>query len=135
MANLKKALSLLIEAGFIINWEKSSLISTTNFTFLGMIWDFVEGALSLPQDKLLRLRSQASLLLSCPSPPCPDGVGGCLSQGGASPQAEGEVYSAQSELRVLFGAGFSKEGDAPPKGEARPSLDDAAPDSALYDGN
>jgi hypothetical protein len=70
MANLMKALSLLIEAGFIINWEKSSLIPTTNFTFLGMIWDSVEGALSLPQDKLDRLRGQASLLLSCPSPKC-----------------------------------------------------------------
>jgi hypothetical protein len=49
MANLQKALSLLIEAGFIVNWEKTSLIPTTNFTFLGMIWDSVEGALSLPR--------------------------------------------------------------------------------------
>jgi hypothetical protein len=65
MANLMKALSLLIEAGFIVNWEKSSLIPTTNFTFLGMIWDSVKGTLSLPQDKLERLRGQASLLLSC----------------------------------------------------------------------
>jgi hypothetical protein len=43
---------LLMKVGFIINWEKSSLIPTTNFTFLGMLWDSVEGALSLPQDKL-----------------------------------------------------------------------------------
>jgi hypothetical protein len=66
--NLQKALSLLMEAGFIINWEKSSLIPTTNFTFLGMLWDSVEGALSLPQDKLLH--SQASSLLSNPAPTC-----------------------------------------------------------------
>jgi hypothetical protein len=70
MANLMKALSLLIEAGFIVNWEKSSLSPTTNFTFLGMIWDSVKETLSLPQDKLDRLRSQASLLLSCPFPTC-----------------------------------------------------------------
>jgi hypothetical protein len=62
MANLQKALSLLIEAGFIVNWEKSSLIPTTNFTFLGMIWDSVEGALSL--------HAHASSLLSCPAPTC-----------------------------------------------------------------
>jgi hypothetical protein len=112
LANLQKTLSLLIEAVFIINWEKSSLIPTTSFTFLGMIWDSVEGALSLPQDKLLRLRSQATQLLS---------------QGGASPQAEGEVRSAQSEL-LLFCPGSSEDGDAPPRGKARPPLDDAAPD-------
>jgi hypothetical protein len=70
MANLMEALSLLIEAGFIVNWEKSSLIPTTNFTFLAMIWDSVKGTLSLPQDKLDRLRSRASLLLSCPFPSC-----------------------------------------------------------------
>jgi hypothetical protein len=65
MANLQKALSLLIEAGFIINWEKSSLIPTTTFMFLGMILDLVECTLSLPKDKLLRLRSQPSSLLDC----------------------------------------------------------------------
>jgi hypothetical protein len=68
LANLQKALSLLIEARFIINWKKSSLIPTTNFTFLGMIWDSVEGALSLPQDKLLCLHKKASSLLSCSAP-------------------------------------------------------------------
>jgi hypothetical protein len=58
-----------MEAGFII-WEKSSLIPTTNFTFLGMLWDSVEGALSLPQDKLQRIHTQAAFLLSNPAPTC-----------------------------------------------------------------
>jgi hypothetical protein len=70
MANLQKALSLLMEAGFIINSEKSNLIPTTNFTFLGMLWDSVEGTLSLPQDMLLHLHSQASSLFSNPVPTC-----------------------------------------------------------------
>jgi hypothetical protein len=61
---------LLMKAGFIINWEKSSLIPTTNFTFLGMLWDSVEGALSLPQDKLQHLRSQTAFLLDKPAPTC-----------------------------------------------------------------
>jgi hypothetical protein len=61
---------LLMKAGFIINWEKSSLIPTTNFTFLGMLWDSVEGALSLPQDRLQRLQSQAAFLLDNPAPTC-----------------------------------------------------------------
>jgi hypothetical protein len=46
------------------------LSPTTNFSFLGMIWDSVKGTLSLPQDKLERLHGQASLLLSCPFPSC-----------------------------------------------------------------
>jgi hypothetical protein len=70
MGNLQKALTLLMEAGFIINWEKSSVIPTTNFTFLGMLWDSVEGALSLPQDKLQRLHTQAAFLLGNPAPTC-----------------------------------------------------------------
>jgi hypothetical protein len=70
LSNLQEALSLLMKAGFIINWEKSRLIPTTNFTFLGMLWDSVQGALSLPQDKLLRLQSQAAYLLYHPSPTC-----------------------------------------------------------------
>jgi hypothetical protein len=48
LSNLQEALSLLMKAGFIINWEKSSLIPTTNSTFLWMLWDSVEGAWSLP---------------------------------------------------------------------------------------
>jgi hypothetical protein len=70
LSNLQEALTLLMKAGFIINREKSSLIPTTNFTFLGMLWDSVEGALSLPQDKLQRLHSQAAFLLNNPAPMC-----------------------------------------------------------------
>jgi Mlc titration factor MtfA (ptsG expression regulator) len=52
-----------MQAGFLINWEKSSLFPSTSFAFLGMIWNSVEGLLALPEDKLVRLRSQASSLL------------------------------------------------------------------------
>jgi uncharacterized membrane protein YdfJ with MMPL/SSD domain len=69
-ANLQQALTILIKVGFIVNWEKSSFITTTNFTFLGMLWDSVEGSLSLPENKLLQLHSQASFLLSCAAPTC-----------------------------------------------------------------
>jgi hypothetical protein len=59
-----------MKAGFLINWEKSSLIPTTNFTFLGMLWDSVEGSLALPEVKLVRLRSQATFLLQQSTPTC-----------------------------------------------------------------
>jgi hypothetical protein len=49
LANMQEALSLLMKAGIIINWEKSSLVHTTNFTFLGMLWDSVQGVLSPPR--------------------------------------------------------------------------------------
>jgi hypothetical protein len=70
LSNLQEALLLLMKVGFIINWEKSSLIPTTIFTFLGMLWDSVKGALSLPQDKLRSLHSQAAFLLDKPAPTC-----------------------------------------------------------------
>jgi hypothetical protein len=69
-SNLQQDPSILIKAGFIVNWVKSSLIPTTNLTFLGMLWDSVEGSLSLPQNKLLQLHTQASSLLSCSAPTC-----------------------------------------------------------------
>ena len=70
LSNTQEALSLLMRAGFLINWEKSSLIPTTNFTFLGMLWNSVEGLLALPEEKLVRLRSQASLVLQQSTPTC-----------------------------------------------------------------
>ena len=70
LSNTQEALSLLMKAGFLINWEKSSLVPTTDFIFLGMLWNSVEGTLALPEDKLARLRSQASLLLQQAAPTC-----------------------------------------------------------------
>jgi hypothetical protein len=35
-----------------------------------MLWDSVEGTLSLPQNKLLQLHTHASSLLSCSAPTC-----------------------------------------------------------------
>jgi hypothetical protein len=70
LANLQRALSILMEAGFLINWKKSCVVPTTCFTFLGMIWDSVGGSLALPESKLLQLQSQAASLLSCVTPTC-----------------------------------------------------------------
>jgi hypothetical protein len=67
---MQEALSLLMKAGFLINWEKSSLVPSTDFIFLGMRWNSVEGLLALPEDKLVRLRSHASSLLQLDAPTC-----------------------------------------------------------------
>jgi hypothetical protein len=48
---------MVMKPGFIINWERSSLVPATNFLFLGMLWDSVEGVLTLPEDKLGRLQA------------------------------------------------------------------------------
>jgi hypothetical protein len=68
LGNLIKALSPLIEAGFIVNWEKPSLSTLTNFSFLRMVWGSTEGSLGRPWVKLERLHGQALLFLSCPLP-------------------------------------------------------------------
>jgi hypothetical protein len=70
LSNLQEAFSLLMKAGFFLIWEKSSLFPTTNFTFLGMLWDSVEGSLALPEVKLVRLRSQGTFLLQQSTPTC-----------------------------------------------------------------
>jgi hypothetical protein len=46
LSNTQVALSILMKAGFLIIWEKSSLIPTTNFLFLGMLWVLVGGGCS-----------------------------------------------------------------------------------------
>jgi hypothetical protein len=63
LSKTKEALSMVMKAGFIINWEKSSLVPTTNFLFLEMLWYSVEGVLTLPEDKLEHLQAQAAFLL------------------------------------------------------------------------
>jgi hypothetical protein len=70
LSNTQEALTMLMRAGFLINWEKSSLVPTTNFLFLGMLWDSVEGVLALPEDKLERLRARAAFLLQQSAPTC-----------------------------------------------------------------
>jgi hypothetical protein len=70
LSNTQEALSLLMKAGFLVNWEKSSLVPSTDFIFLGMRWDSVEGLLALPEDKWVRLRSYASSLLRQDAPTC-----------------------------------------------------------------
>ena len=51
------------EGGFFFHGEKSSLVLTANFSFLGVLWVSVEGSLALPEVELVRLRSRDSFLL------------------------------------------------------------------------
>jgi hypothetical protein len=52
-----EALHLLIDAGFVIHWEKSSLIPSTNFPFLGFQWNTVQAFIAIPQTKVDAFRS------------------------------------------------------------------------------
>jgi hypothetical protein len=45
-SNTQESLSNLMKAGFLIDWEKSSLFPTTIFLFLRMLWDSVGGGCS-----------------------------------------------------------------------------------------
>jgi hypothetical protein len=42
LKNTLEAFYLLIDAGFVIHWEKSSLIPSTDFPFLGFQWNTVQ---------------------------------------------------------------------------------------------
>jgi hypothetical protein len=65
-----EALHLLIRAGFIIHWEKSSLIPSTDFPFLDFQWNTVQASIAIPQVKIDALHSQALLLSNLTSPTC-----------------------------------------------------------------
>ena len=70
-SNTQESLSNLMKAGFLIDWEKSSLIPSTIFLFLRMLWDSVGGGvLALPEVKLGRLQARAAFLLQQSAPMC-----------------------------------------------------------------
>ena len=51
------AVSLLESLGFTVNLEKSCLIPTQIITFLGYVIDSTVEALSLPQEKVVKVKS------------------------------------------------------------------------------
>jgi hypothetical protein len=65
-----EALPLLINAGFVIHWENSSLIQSTDFPFLGFQWNTVQASLAIPQTKVDALHSQAKILSNLTAPMC-----------------------------------------------------------------
>jgi hypothetical protein len=65
-----EALHLLIDTGFVIHWEKSSLIPSTDFPFLGFQWNTVQASLAIPQTKVEALHSQAKILSILTAPTC-----------------------------------------------------------------
>jgi hypothetical protein len=70
LQNTMEALHHLIRAGFIINWEKSSLRLSTDFPFIGFQWNTVQASIAIPQVKVDALYSQASILSNLTSPTC-----------------------------------------------------------------
>jgi hypothetical protein len=68
LQNTMEALHLLIRAGFVIHWEKSSLTPSTGFPFLGFQWNTVQASIAIPQFKIDALHSQASILSNLTSP-------------------------------------------------------------------
>jgi hypothetical protein len=70
LQNNMEAIHLLIRAGFIIHWEKSSLTPSTDFPFLGFQWNTVRASIAIPQVKIDALHSQASILSNLTSPTC-----------------------------------------------------------------
>merc|ERR1712240_356308 len=59
-AYVDEALQMLRRVGFIVNLPKSSLTPAVSFRFLGLLWNTVEGVVSIDEDKRHNLRSRAS---------------------------------------------------------------------------
>lgn len=54
--------SVLLQAGFLINYDKSVLIPTQILEWLGLLWTLLENKLSIPDRRLL---SASQVLKSC----------------------------------------------------------------------
>jgi len=62
-------LALLLDLGFIVNFDKSELSPTQDFTFVGLNWSSRTMSVSLPQDKRDTIASAAKSMLGAHKPP------------------------------------------------------------------
>ena len=60
---------LVLDLGWVVNWEKSELCPSQDFSYVGLHWSSLSMTVSLPDDKLLDLQSRAKQLLDAPRPP------------------------------------------------------------------
>ena len=56
-------LNLTLNLGFIVNWEKSDLSPSRQFTYLGVRFDLISGLLFPSEDRLLRLKAALRAVL------------------------------------------------------------------------
>lgn len=66
LSDLNTTVDLLISLGYSINWEKSNCIPSQKILHLGYLWDSTSLSLSLPEDKLVKIKSIAQKCLSSP---------------------------------------------------------------------
>ena len=66
------ALNLFEGPGFSVNYEKSVLVPTTSIEFLGFSVDSINLTLSLPRDKVKKVRKECQQLLDNPTPTIQD---------------------------------------------------------------
>lgn len=55
MADVSTAIDLVFSLGFLINWEKSVLLTSQSLEFLGLLIDSIALSLALPPDKVLSM--------------------------------------------------------------------------------
>ena len=67
-AHVTTALNLLEGLGFSVNYDKSVLTPTTKIKFLGFLVDSITLTLSLPQDKVKKVKKECQQLLNNPTP-------------------------------------------------------------------
>jgi len=60
---------LFLELGWLVNWEKSDLAPSQDFTYVGLDWSSRTMSVSLPVDKLQDIRHKAGDLLAAQHPP------------------------------------------------------------------
>ena len=66
LSHVDATISLLTDLGFTINRDKSSLIPSQSLIHLGYLWDTVKFSLSIPSDKISKVKLFASYILSHP---------------------------------------------------------------------
>ena len=61
---------LLTHLGFIINHRKSDLVPSQKFRFLGLIWDTILMRMCLTEERVLKIRAKAKVVVNNPVITC-----------------------------------------------------------------
>lgn len=60
--SVAKAIKLLTDLGFLLNWQKSSPIPSTTLKWLGLLWNSAEGTVMVPTEFIQEISSFAGFL-------------------------------------------------------------------------
>jgi len=117
---------LFLELGWVVNWEKSDLCPSQDFTFVGLHWSSRTMTVTLPQDKMEDLQTRASRMLTALRPPSCRQVQQFLGKANFSslalPRARLHMRALQADLTKVYSSKKDQFKQCPLSDQARKDL-------------